>query len=332
MKHAVGFGQYVSKPFKGIARGIREGFEANGYKFTPIELVSTPDTLEEMKQKILKAYPSIIFGQCWIDRGNHVPQDVLNMLYSVKAEIGCKLVYQEGDFKDISERPDVDLSGIDLLAFNQEYQWKEHSKKWNIPIEKIIMFPFAGFAEKVYRRKLPKRMGEGERLNFPLVFIGSTGEQYPFRRKVLEALKEYVTILPNDKFSGADCYKIGTKIYMNSTISLSVDYVQDILHFSSDRQFIIIGSGGFCLCHRAKGLDKVFKDGEHLIFFDTPEEAVEKYLYWLNNTEGRDRIRRKGFDFVQKYHTWTNRVSDLIKILNGEQDHITFKLDEINEQ
>ena len=131
----------------------------------------------------------------------------------IKKKTGCKIVYQEGDYKDISERPELDLSVFDLILFNQDHQLDEHVKLWNINRKKCIVFPYASFIyEKppIYKsnRYFAKMKNSTHKdLNYDLVFIGSTGKQYPFRNEVLEALKDYGTVFPNDDINGEDCYK-----------------------------------------------------------------------------------------------------------------------------
>jgi len=328
MKKALLLGQFVSKPWKGIARGVKEGFESLGYETYPVEFQEAND-LKDIMEKILEIKPDIIFCQAIIDRGKFKPLDTTSMLNHLKKVLNFKLVYQEGDYKDIKERISADMSMFDLILFNQDYQLDEHAEFWNIDRKKCVVFPYASF-QYTHPPKDCFFTPSNFNVKYPLVFIGTTGDHYTFRNKVLEVLRNVVTIKPKDRnVEGVNYYRWGEKVYANSEVSLSVDYVQDIKHFSSDRPFKIMGAGGLCLCHRANGLDEIFKGKKHCIFFDTPEGASILNGELAEHDWNVGNIRKDAFEYVQKYHTWKNRISDMIKILDGENDHIVFTLKEI---
>ena len=322
----IGLGQYKSKPYKTITKGVRQGFEALGHEFFGIELVD--NTLGIVKRQIFQIKPDIIFCSCLIDGNKHDINKVISMLSSLKQTLGFKFIYQEGDYRDISERVKADLSWVDLITFNQDHQLDEHAKLWNIDREKCVVMPYASYI-------LDVRPIRDERYNNPLVFFGTVNPtRYPNRVNCIKALEDIG--LPIKVFSqpiayGENSRKMNVPVYASSDISLSYDFVSNIKHFASDRPFIITGAGGFCLAHRASGLDKILINKKHVIFFDTNEEAIELYNKWKVEKLAREKIQDRAFDFVQEHHTWKNRCGDLIEILAGRKNHITYLFKEIYE-
>ena len=203
MKKALLCGQFISKPYKGITRGVKEGFESLGYETYPLEFEEADD-LKDIMEKILAIKPDVVFTQAIIDRGKFNNVDVTSMLAHLKKILNFKLVYQEGDYKDVKEREAADMSMFDLILFNQDYQLDEHAKKWGIERSKCIVFPYASF---IYKHPPQNCFFTPSNFNirYPLVFIGSTGNQYPFRQKVLKVLRNVVTIKPkNRNIDGVD--------------------------------------------------------------------------------------------------------------------------------
>ncbi len=84
----------------------------------------------------------------------------------------------------------------------------------------------------------------------------------------------------------------------------------------SNRIYWILGAGGFCLMKRVPGMDGMFRDGEHLVYFESLEEALDKIGYYLRHPEERERIRRRGYEYVHRYHTYTARCREFL-------DHMT---------
>ena len=322
----IGLGQYISRPYKTITEGVRQGFEALGHEFYGVELVN--NTLSLIKHEIRKIKPDVIFCQCLIDGHEHDVNRVLKMIIDLKKELGFKFIYQEGDYKDVSERVKTDLSWVDLITFNQDHQLDEHAKLWNIDREKCVVMPYASYILK----ERPKRE---DRYHNPFVFIGTMNPgRYPGRINCITKLVHEK--LPIKVFSHPNTYSqrtrsINVPIYASADICLSYDFVSNIKQFASDRPFIITGAGGFCIAHRAKGLDKILIDKKHAMFFDTPQEAVELYKEWIGQPIAREKIKQQAFDFVQEYHTWKNRCGDLIEILAGRKNHIIYLYKEIYE-
>jgi len=70
----------------------------------------------------------------------------------------------------------------------------------------------------------------------------------------------------------------------------------------SDRVYKILAAKGFCLSQSYPHAERYgLVPGEDLVFFDTPEDMVDKCNYFLAHKEGRDRIAEHGYQTVQKF-------------------------------
>lgn len=81
---------------------------------------------------------------------------------------------------------------------------------------------------------------------------------------------------------------------------------------TSMRPYEVLGCKGFHLTQRTKATVNIFKEGEHLVTADSKEEALEKMLFYINHSQERERISNKGQQFVYKYHTYEQRVREII--------------------
>lgn len=60
-------------------------------------------------------------------------------------------------------------------------------------------------------------------------------------------------------------------------------------------------------------------DGEHCIIYDTSDAGLmkleQKILYFLENPAQADAIAKAGFDFTMKYHRGSNRVDEILDVV-----------------
>jgi spore maturation protein CgeB len=86
----------------------------------------------------------------------------------------------------------------------------------------------------------------------------------------------------------------------------------DIPNYWSDRLYLSLGCGAFLLYPRVPGIEKFFKDGEHLVLWDNERDLHEKIHYFLDRPEERDRIARAGAKEVALNHNWSVRVKEAL--------------------
>jgi len=132
----------------------------------------------------------------------------------------------------------------------------------------------------------------------PLTFVGQAGRHHPYRCWVLEhlqAAKLPLEILRGTLAQTAD-------IYADSQITLNISLNGDL----NLRVFEALAAGGFLLTDALpddSGLPQLFKAGEHLETWRTPDELVEKIRYYLDHPLDAQRIREAGHrEILARHH------------------------------
>ena len=69
-------------------------------------------------------------------------------------------------------------------------------------------------------------------------------------------------------------------------------------------------AGGFLLVRYALGMELFLKDG--VAYFNSPEEAIEKIKYYLENEEEREKIRKRGAEIGRQHFTSEQRIKELL--------------------
>jgi len=98
-------------------------------------------------------------------------------------------------------------------------------------------------------------------------------------------------------------------IYSNSLININTvnwrggETWDMTAQFFNWRVLEVLGCAGFLLCERVKDAEVVFKDREHLVYFDDLQHCVDLCRYYLDHPEERELIARQGQ--VELYSKWT---------------------------
>lgn len=107
------------------------------------------------------------------------------------------------------------------------------------------------------------------------------------------------------------------KLCATSRIVLGINQInRDPLYFSN-RTFLTLACRGFHLTHYIPGLERVFRDHEHLAWFRDLDECLARIQYFLDRPEERERIARTGLRFVQEHHLFEHRMGEILRVLGG---------------
>jgi spore maturation protein CgeB len=72
--------------------------------------------------------------------------------------------------------------------------------------------------------------------------------------------------------------------------------------------------GGFQLISWRQSISELFIEGEEIETYKTFDELLEKLNYFLDNNSKRELIAKRGYDRVQKDHTYSNRLSSIFNL------------------
>lgn len=86
-------------------------------------------------------------------------------------------------------------------------------------------------------------------------------------------------------------------------------------NYWSDRATETLGRGGFLIHPRVPGMDKVFADKKHLVYYDFNDfdRLATLIHHYLHHSDEREKIRLTGHEYVKANHTYTNRWRSIIE-------------------
>jgi spore maturation protein CgeB len=81
------------------------------------------------------------------------------------------------------------------------------------------------------------------------------------------------------------------------------------------RDFDALMTGALYITHRNPDLCRIFKEGEEMECYESPQEAAEKIHYYLDHHVERDRIGRMGQKKAMAQHNWDDRLGSTFRRL-----------------
>lgn len=119
------------------------------------------------------------------------------------------------------------------------------------------------------------------------------------------------------KTLGSTGLKEQKHIYMAARVSVGVNNINDCERYYSERQLSAMSVPRPHVCWGVPGLDKDFVDGEHCLFYQTPEEAVQKVRELLADPERAARIGEAGRVEVMRAHLWPERIREIMPLVTS---------------
>lgn len=104
------------------------------------------------------------------------------------------------------------------------------------------------------------------------------------------------------------------KVFKRSKINLNIT-LRNIKSGIPLRIWDILSCGGFVLTNFQPELLDYFKQGEHLVWYESHFDMMNKISYYLEHDEERMRIAQAGYKLVKDRHTMKRRVSELLQFL-----------------
>ena len=106
-----------------------------------------------------------------------------------------------------------------------------------------------------------------------------------------------------------------SKIYGQSKIVTNVSINNDI----NMRYYEAMAAGSLLLTNKIKnsGAEILFEENVDYVSYKNEKDAIKKINYYLNNSEKRKKIARAGQKKVLNYHTYKQRLKNIIKLANN---------------
>lgn len=105
------------------------------------------------------------------------------------------------------------------------------------------------------------------------------------------------------------------KICNGAKIVLGVNRINTVDRYFSNRTFLTLASGGFHLTRYVPGLEEMFTNHKHLVWFRTHEECLELIAHYLPKTAARRKIARAGQDWTRARYGMKRQYRRLLEIV-----------------
>jgi glycosyltransferase involved in cell wall biosynthesis len=146
-----------------------------------------------------------------------------------------------------------------------------------------------------------------------VVFIGQVDPFHFHRQHLLEALSRAGIGVEHPAVSMEEA----SALYARSLVSLNCSLNGEL----NPRVFQVLASGGFLLTDRLSpeaGLERLFRDGEHLVCYDGAEDLQQKIDFYRRHPSQARRIARAGRDEYLLHHRPAQKAHRLVSLLAGE--------------
>lgn len=186
---------------------------------------------------------------------------------------------------------------FDILTATNDGQWLQDYRDAGVP--------FCIFMPNMCDPDIDHRYQVSEEWKTSILWTGTEKHHADTRETFREELVTELAKRNNCALYG--CFgkpQIGGIDYLyaisGAKIGVSVNAVNSVRLYHSDRITFYLACGTFVLAKRVPDTDLLFKDGEHLRYFDTVDEFFDLADWYLNHEEERKKIADAGMQHVHK--------------------------------
>lgn len=226
----------------------------------------------------------------------------------------AKIVMWYGDLRN-NETGQIaaDMSEIDAMFVSNDAQSAYYKAIWRAPSCHFLPLGSPLYSP-VYKSKY----------DLDFIFVGAviTGRGFLERAQIMLDLKQKGLKIIDAPAQTKPALRAKIladlpSLYRSAKISLDWSHFTDIPGYTSNRFWIITGSGGFALTKRWPGCTDFYPEGTRA-YFDTPEEALELRDYYLSHPEEREKIRAAGHAHAI-HHTYSKRFATMFDVVYGKE-------------
>lgn len=304
-------GNLKTLPYSPDHAGVIQGLERLGIDYFIADPKESGETQESLTEAIISGKPDVIIHGMTDSLSLIIPPKVKERLPKA-IQVMSMWDYRSQDMKYDGLWDKWTLSGpaLDLITLSNKNQldwWAE-----------------AFGTETMYwpHGCVVKNVEYAEEYNHDAVFVGGRNENEPYVRRVklIDSINQKTPVKWINA-PGSDgtperikVWKDLGKIYHSAKVALDVSHFWDADGYASGRYFYTSGLGACAVTKRFPGCEELFPEGTKA-YFDTPEEAAHKINFYLANEKERNKIKKAGKEWANKYHTYEARFSELFKYL-----------------
>ena len=109
------------------------------------------------------------------------------------------------------------------------------------------------------------------------------------------------------------------EICRGAGIVLGCDWRHDVAWYFSNRTWFTLGSRGFLLTNYAPGLEEIFENHRHLVWYRSVDECLELIEHYRARPDERARIAAEGHAFARAHRTYDDFARDLVDLFEGRE-------------
>lgn len=110
------------------------------------------------------------------------------------------------------------------------------------------------------------------------------------------------------------------RLCRSAKIILGVDKTHERELYFSNRTWFVLGCGGFLLTRYVPGLEKIFANHKHLVWFHSDKEAVEQIRFYLGHPGTCDAIARAGHEFAHGFYPFDRMARNMIDVMFHDRE------------
>lgn len=220
-----------------------------------------------------------------------------------------KIVWWMNDLRLPTELPPVSSFNFDEIFICHRGFDEQYKTFFNKPIHYM---PQCGHSYDIIK---------GRKIDWDVSFIGKVdGKKFYHRDRggLMSEIKRHRRL---GIISGEGQTKDQAWIYNQTRYNLAVSF--PMIEGTSNRLYNILASKGFALVRYFPGLEKQFKNREHLVWFKTIDEAITLMNYYDKHEDEYQAIKEQGHKQYLLKHTASCRLNNILDIVLGKE--INFK-------
>lgn len=285
----------------------KQGFRLNGHQVIEIDYKTTP--LHVIYERLVSEKPKYVFTHLTFHQHINPAPMIMDVYRNVTKACGTKFIHTLCDARH-EPRWNKDISSAFHMAFiNQTENLDKFRDYWKIP---VIYAPYCALTQE----ELVKPVKE-LRFDNQLIFCGSPGA-HPPRKAFLQQVQQIMPIKYLHTQSANDLRHRTPELSISAKAILSACIGYDITHYNEVRPWQYLGAGA-CLIHRKfKREDDLIPDDMYLEY-KSPQDVKSMFEDFACR-EDMIPMRKRAFEFMQRYHSSKIRMHNVLECLEGNQD------------
>jgi len=280
--------------------GQARAFKTLGYQTRLLD-IRKDWNFENIRSKILEFQPDFL----WLGLKDCLP--FIRWMHKDIGKLknnGTKVIYW---YCDIRKPNLINLNElVDIMFLSNAGQIDDYRSAYSI--DNIFYMPQAFASQFMYKLDIPEIYDVG--------FAGTiNGFFHKKRKKILNKIAEqYKVAIRNNVRNCIPNFYSSCRSVLGTNPAL-IDYL-----YTSNRIFIAMACGAFYICEWFSGIEKLVRNHEHVVWYKTDAELLDLLEFYLKNKEKRNKIRKNAQKLAHSKHTYTQRIQNMMDIINNESN------------